>query len=305
MEIIYNGVDIYNQVSVNQCIYDSYAEKQPDTLRIVFSDAADLWDGWSPESNDTIEVNLGDVRTGKMHIISVQPENGIMTLRASSDPAKHNDKSNKSWEKVHFKQLCNEIAKRHDLTCEFYGVKDQLYEYVNQQNKEDFVFLEDRCVLEGCTFTVFDGKLCVYSEEYLEAQGTNNELKITNENKFDYKDDSRSSYKNCVIKNGSLSGSHSVSDNTGKTFEKTIDVDMSSQAEADRYAKNMLRYQNKQKAKGTCESSKLMPYEAGSVVNLSTTGVASWDVPVFMTHVRHDLVKCTTKMEFRKMLEGY
>lgn len=307
MELRYNGVDIYSKVSVNQCVYDSYGEQQSDTLRITFSDAADVWDGWSPGNNDKISVSLGAAKTGDMYITSIRPENGIMTLRASSTPETHNDVSNKSWENVHFKQLCIEIANRHDIECEFHDVEDQLYRYVNQQNKEDFVFLEERCVLEGCAFLVYDGKLVVYSESALESQGTNNTLKVTNDIKFNYKDDSTDAYGNCVLKNGNLSGKHEDGNvSTNKTLEQKINIKMSSQAEADRFSKNLLRYQNKQKATGTLESSTLMGgYAAGSVVNLATTGEASWDCPVFMTHVRHDFVACKTKLWFRKALEGY
>lgn len=306
MELRYNGVDIYDKVSINQCIYDSYGEKQSDTLRMTFSDAADVWDGWSPGNGDKVSVTLGAAKTGDMYITSVRPENGIMTLRASSTPETHNDVSNKSWENVHFKQICEEIANRHGLKCEFHGVEDQTYQYVTQENKEDFVFLENRCVLEGCAFLVYDGKLVVYSESAIESTASDNTLKITNDVKFEYKDDSKSAYENCILKNGSLSGRHSASNSTSKTCEQSMNIQMASQAEADRYSKNYLRYANKGKATGCIESSTLMSgYAAGSVVNLATTGVASWDCPVFMTHVRHDFVACKSKLWFRKTLEGY
>lgn len=188
MELRYNGVDIYDKVSINQCIYDSYGEKQSDTLRMTFSDAADVWDGWSPGNGDKVSVTLGAAKTGDMYITSVRPENGIMTLRASSTPETHNDVSNKSWENVHFKQICEEIANRHGLKCEFHGVEDQTYQYVTQENKEDFVFLEDRCVLEGCAFLVYDGKLVVYSESAIESTASDNTLEVTNDVKFEYKE---------------------------------------------------------------------------------------------------------------------
>lgn len=81
---------------------------------------------------------------------------------------------------------------------------------------------------------------------------------------------------------------------------------MSSQGEADRYAKNMLRYENKKMSSGVVDYDKFLgAYAAGSVVNLETEGVSSWNVPVFLTHVRHDMVRARTKLFFRKTLEGY
>lgn len=303
MKIIYEGTDIYPSVSVNQCVYDSYGEQQGDTLRIVFNDTTDLWDSWKPAKGDRISVSLGACDTGDMNIISVRPENGLMCLRASSIPGTHNDRSNKSWQHVHFKQLCQEIGERHGLKCEFYGVDDQVYEYVNQQNKEDFVFLEERCVLEGCAFLVYNEKLIVYSEEHIETAGSSNVLQIGNDVKFDYRDNSDEVYGVCRVKNGALVGSY-TSGATDRTLEKVLSIKISSQAEANRFAKNLMRYANKKMTEGVCYSNVFLPgYAAGSLVNLETAGAGSWNGPVIMTHVRHDFVKATTKLWFRKVLE--
>ena len=305
MKLFYEGVDIFNEVSLNTCIYDSYGEEQPDTLRVIFNDGNDVWDKWSPQKGDRIQAVLGACDTGIMYVQSVKPENGLMCLRATSVPSGHNDKSNKSWMKVHFKQLCQENAERHDWTVESYGVEDFIYEYVNQQNKEDFMFLEERCVLEGCAFLVYDGKLIVYNESFIESQSTKYRLSIPNNVPFEYEDRSNEVYGVCVLKNGSITGSYTTNINT-KTLTKVMNIRISSQAEADRYAKNLLRYANKKMASGVCKSGTFMPgYAAGSIVELHTEGVASWNGIVFINHVRQDLVKAQTKIFLRKPLEGY
>ena len=38
MNLYYNGVDIYGDVSVNYCVHEMFAEKQADTLVIRFND---------------------------------------------------------------------------------------------------------------------------------------------------------------------------------------------------------------------------------------------------------------------------
>lgn len=306
MQLIYKGKDIYKDISVSQCIYDSYGEQRSDTLKILFNDTRDLWDGWNPEKGDTIQVILGACDTGEMHVVSIKPENGLMCLRANSIPEDYNDRKNKSWEFVTFKQLCSEVAERHGLSCEFYGVDDQTYEYVNQQNHEDFVFLEERCVLEGCAFLVYNNRLVVYSEPFMESSSSKDELLITNDVKFDYVDDSKKAYGSCIVKNGTVIGTHTVEKATNKVLEKILSIKISSQAEANRFAKNLLRFENKKMTRGVCYSDKYLPgYAAGTLVNLTTTGVASWNGAVIMTHVRHDMLKATTKLFFRKPLEGY
>lgn len=306
MQLFYEGTDIYNKISLNTCIYDSYGEQQSDTLRVVFNDGNDSWDGWKPQKGDRIAIILGACDTGEMYITSVRPENGRMCLRASSVPQNHNDKCNKSWQNVHFKQLCEEISARHSLTCKFYHVDDQVYEYVNQQNKEDFIFLSERCVLEGCSFLVYNKNMIVYSESAIESAGADITLKIKNDKHFEYKDESNDIYSSCIVKNGKLTGKYSVSGVPEKVLTRIINVNISSQAEADRYAQNLLRYENKKMSSGMIDYDHFLGgYAAGSVINLKTSGVSSWNVPVFLTHVRHDMVRARTKLFFRKTLEGY
>lgn len=306
MKLLYEGVDIYNNVSVNKCIYDSYGEQQADTLRIVFNDGNSRWDGWKPKKGDKIAAALGACNTGEMHIINISPRNGQMLLYASSVPEKHSDRGNKSWQNIHFKQLCEEIAGRNQLSCKFYGVEDQVYEYVNQQNRKDFIFLEERCVLEGCAFLVYDGCLIVYSEAALENGTIKNKLIIPNNVVFDYRDESPNVYSRCILKNGTMIGTFEVENTTEKTLTKVMNLKISSQAEADRYAKNLLRFENKKMTSGNCISNTFLAgYAAGTLVELQTSGVSSWDGPVIMSHVQHDLVKAKTKLYFRKALEGY
>ena len=54
--------------------------------------------------------------------------------------------------KVKFLQLAQEIAGRHGLTLETYGITDQTYDYVEQNNLADFAFFQNRCTLEARRF---------------------------------------------------------------------------------------------------------------------------------------------------------
>ena len=162
MKIIYEGTDIYPEISVHRCYHDMYADKQSDELLLKLNDTRELWDRWSPKKGDTIAVEDGAAKTGKMFVESVVPESGLITLRAYSAPQSTKDKRSKSWEKVKFLQLIQELAGRHGLTVETYGITDQTYDYVEQNNLPDFAFLQARCTLEGAAFLVYDGKLVVY-----------------------------------------------------------------------------------------------------------------------------------------------
>ena len=179
MKILYEGVDIYPDVSVHRCYHDMYAEKQSDELLLKLNDTRELWDSWNPKKGDTIAIEDGAAKTGKMFVESVVPESGIITLRAYSVPQSAKDKRSKSWEKVKFLQLAQEIAGRHGLTLETYGITDQTYDYVEQNNLADFAFFQNRCTLEGAAFLVYDGKLVVYDEAYMESQQPVDTITIT------------------------------------------------------------------------------------------------------------------------------
>ena len=140
MKIIYEGTDIYPEISVHRCYHDMYADKQSDELLLKLNDTRELWDRWSPKKGDTIAVEDGAAKTGKMFVESVVPESGLITLRAYSAPQSTKDKRSKSWEKVKFLQLIQELAGRHGLTVETYGITDQTYDYVEQNNLPDFAF---------------------------------------------------------------------------------------------------------------------------------------------------------------------
>lgn len=82
MKILYEGVDIYPDISVHRCYHDMYAEKQSDELLLKLNDTRELWDSWNPKKGDTIAIEDGAAKTGKMFVESVVPESGIITLRA-------------------------------------------------------------------------------------------------------------------------------------------------------------------------------------------------------------------------------
>lgn len=202
MKIIYEGTDIYPEISVHRCYHDMYADKQSDELLLKLNDTRELWDRWSPKKGDTIAVEDGAAKTGKMFVESVVPESGLITLRAYSAPQSTKGKRSKSWEKVKFLQLIQELAGRHGLTVETYGITDQTYDYVEQNNLPDFAFLQARCTLEGAAFLVYDGKLVVYDEAYMEGQQPVDTITITPANDFEYRDEGAYAYGSAEAVNG-------------------------------------------------------------------------------------------------------
>lgn len=304
MQIIYNGVDIYPNISVKACEHEMFAESQADSLVLRFNDTSHQWDGWNVEQESIIEVIEGAARTGKMYIYDVTPTNGVYTLRAFSIPPTSKKRTSKSWEKVHFKQLCREIAERHGLAYEEHGVTDQLYEYVVQNNLPDFVFLEQRCKLEGCSFLVFDGKLVVYGEAVLESSTPQKLLQLNTDADFKYSDNTAKSYKAVEVVNATRVGNYNANTESGsRILRKNITIPMNNQAEANRFAKNLLRMENKNQRTGIINWDIQREIAPGSIIQLKTYGEKSWDGNAFIYRLRHDYLAERSKIFIRKPLK--
>lgn len=303
MQVLYQGKDIYPDISVQSCEHTMYAESQADSLVLRFNDPKRLWDTWGVEQESTIEVMEGAARTGKMYIYSCEPKNGLYTLKAFSIPPTSKNRTSKSWEKVHFKQLCKEIASRHGLDYGEYGVTDQVYEYVAQNNLPDFVFLEQRCKLEGCSFLVFNGKLVVYNEQKMEATTPQKLLELSTDATFTYEDNTAKSYKSAEVVNGTRTGTYSADSEAGsRVLHKTITIPMTSDGEATRFAKNLLRLENKNQKTGIIDKDIERGIAPGSTLQLKTIGAKSFDGTVFVSRVRHDYKAEKSKIWIRKPL---
>ena len=153
---------------------------------------------------------------------------------------------------------------------------------------------------------VYDGKLVVYDEAYMEGQQPVDTITITPANDFEYRDEGAYAYGSAEAVNGGLTGTFSAPAGGDKVLRKILPFRMTDQAEADRFAKGLLRDANKEATVATLWTGTLLrEYAAGSVVTLSTEGVASWDGTAFVSRIRHDYVKTRSKLYLRKPLEGY
>lgn len=307
MKLIINGVDIFDKVSVRYCVHDMHAADRADALTIRFNDPKGFWSMWQPAAGSVISFE-GDTggRTGRMFIHSTRPENGVYTLRAFSTPTIGAAKASRSWTGVHFFQIANEVAQRIGLEYKNYGCTDQLYRYIAQENETDLAFFSRLCMLEGYQAIVYDGKLVTYDEHYIEQQTPAAAIEIGAGGVFAYQDRSGEAYSSAVISSGSFSGSFTVPGSKTKRILRPADpIKVTSNAEATRFARGILRAANKGLTSGSfCRE--LMPgYAAASLIRLTTTKAEGWNGTIFLTRVRHDHIRNTTTVFFRRPLEGY
>ena len=307
MRIIYNGVDIYDDVSLNYAVHEMNAENQADTLVLRFNDPRGVWSAWNPQPGDKIAFEHEAAKTGAMYIHQMKPENGLYTVRAMSMPVSGKEKRSKSWAAVHFFQLGTEIAARHGMTFKVCGVTDQVYDYMAQTNETDFAFFSRLCSLEGCQMVIYDGSLIAYNEAYIEQQTPVGELQIGEAGVFNYNDATDLAYGSAEITSGAISGSFAdPAPKSDRILRPAIPVKVNNAAEAARFAKGLLRQANKNGQTGSFTEELMTGYAAASIMSLTTTKAEAWDGTIFLSRVRHDYVRNTSTLFFRRViLEGY
>lgn len=306
IKVTYKGVDVTPDISINRCIHDMYAAGQADTLDIRFNDAAKLWDGWAPAVGDEIRIDYGPASTGTMFVRSCIAENGLYTIKAMSAPPSAMEVTNKAWSQVRLLQIGKEIAGRHGLAFQSYNVTDQLFPYLLQA-KSDFAFLHRVAVQEGCGFLVYDKALVLYGAAAMEAVAPVESLELPLDGDYRYSDARAKLYGSCIVESGDYSGKFDAGNGVSRILRPVCgDMTIGSNAEAERYAKNLLRDANKDGQTGYVRTAGVAAgYAAASTAKLVNQRAPSWDGPVFLYHVRHDYGVGESKLFFRKPLEGY
>jgi hypothetical protein len=98
-----------------------------------------------------------------------------------------------------------------------------------------------------------------------------------------------------------IEGEFTAADITGPTLVRRLYV--SNKAEANRWAKGILRSTNKYMITGTMSINLNTNYAAGTTIQVADTGM--FDGVYFIDSLVHDLINNRTKLKLRKPLEGY
>lgn len=298
MKIFYKNVDISNSVNAKECYFDSYADKNGDTLKVKIKDADNVWDKYNPHIGDKIKITGDNISTGEMNVVSVVPESGYYTIYATSLPVGWDVARKMEWNRITFKQLCRDAAKRHDLEYKDYDSNDRAYPYLCQDMQNDFEFLQKLAIYEGNAICVKDGSLITYGIDKLEGKKVSTVLKIDASNRINF--ERKTMYGECtVIANGEK---YTYTARSGPELVKKLEIEADSLGTLEKYAENLLKAEDRTAETGRFYTKPLINMSAGTVTVL-WSDKNTFNGRIFIEHVRHDFLNNQSKVFFRKVVD--
>lgn len=269
--VIYNGVDITKDVDITSCILtDSNGGKQ-DYCTITFANGGKIWNEWQPQLNDVVIAKNGYCNTDVMYINDIQSEGGAYTLVLLSTKTDAKQRKTRIWRKVMLSEVISDVAKGLGLQIEKIGVTDYLYNSLSQVNETDINFLSRVCSLEGYNVKVYGGKLVVFNEKLLKAEAISGTIKPTDVTAYTF-DNGEALLSKVTVKTFDMSKkqliSYTATDNNIKGGSLTQIINVDNQAQAERFAKNILYDANKNAVCGSLIMKYADVFATGSIVQL-------------------------------------
>ena len=307
MNILYEGKDITHSAEVKRADICDNANGVADSIDLMFTNTKNQWSDWKPQKGDSIIVKHEGFTSGKTFIRAWEQCPGEFSIKATSAPLVARSNETRVWEGIRFSKLSGDIASALGLEVQMFSVKDWTYDRVEQREERGLKLLQRLCIREGYALKITDSKVVIYDERTFEQYPPAASI-YSQELIGDYKFTSKSDklYSKCTVRcitsNGQLlQAEYSAPGVIGGVLKITEQV--TSQAEAERFARAYLRYANKNETTGHI-CIKLNPnIAAGNTVEISGVGLA--DGIYFVEKAVHRLTLDKTLLMLRKPLEGY
>ena len=271
VQLIYEGKDITKEIDIRTADLMDCSGGKFDSITLEINNPINDWSRWKPQKHHTIELKKEGFSSGNMFSAIVKQQDGIIIIKAIPLKKASKEKHTKSWENVTLLELLSEFTGKHNLKLKTYDIQNYLYKRVNQVNETDFEFLNRRCMIEGYILKVSNNQLIIFDEMSMENQNgiTLSASDIVGNFKYDNKD----TYGAVRIVYGNVDLTFTSPSNDGETFLIT-DLEVNSIGEAQRFAKNILRNNNKYEHTIAFDTKLNVNVSAGSTLNLSGLGLS-------------------------------
>ena len=303
--IEYEGTDITANVAVSRCVWDAREEGRVPRLSLRFDDSQGLWDSWAPKPGDRISVSAENASaTGAMYVKRIAPIAGGYEIIADALPIP-DSAAVREWRSTTFRVVAAQLGAVLGLPVAFHGCDDMAFAYVRQDAEGALPVLARVCMLAGCTFDVYDGRIHVCARDWVESQDTTGVLEVRASSEYEYRQ--RRAYTLCSINqteiDGVRAGIAASYGTTGYELATKLDdrVGVLGTNDLKRACAGMLACANARISGGFVKSDGLSPYSPGSVCTIACPKAPSLDGRAVVTRVRNDFENKTSKTWWRKI----
>jgi len=306
IELIYEGADINleTDVAITGCGYSDCVHGRADSVRVRFSDAQKLWRLWEPKKGDAFEVKQGAIRTGKMFVSGVGTRENMFILTGSATPLLALGTATESWENIRLSELVTRMAEQVGMTAELLDVSDRLYARFDRMNTTIPAAVDFLCRRESAALKAFDGRFILLNEKRLEQADPVAIIRPEDMTKPEFGISDRPLLRDVTVQyvsgSGQIRGRWSDSKINGGSL--IVDTPVSSQGEAERFAKGFLRAANRRETFGAVTLIYDDGIAAGNVIEVRDYG--SFSGRYYVDGVRHDMTNERMRLSLRRPIEG-
>ncbi|MBQ6164789.1 MAG: SH3 domain-containing protein [Clostridia bacterium] len=180
----------------------------------------------------------------------------VVTLKCTSLPfgtAVRQTQKSRSWENYNLKGVAEQIANQNGMTCMFNSQKNPTYKRMEQTMQSDIAFLKKLCNDAGCCLKATNNIIVVYDKsEYEKNPVIYTITPGCGYTKYSLKTGKNKTYDSCMVRYVTPSGTmysgtayvDGYKDDNEKNQRLTVSQRVSSDAEAQTLAKNLLKLNN-------------------------------------------------------------
>lgn len=331
VEIEVNGKNITAEISpyVKSFSYSDALSGESNVAEITLHDANHIWrEAWFPRRGDTAAVSiirknwnseeterlkLGQWEIDEFEYNSSSSGGNEARVKLNSIPNSSGLRSineSRSWEQVKLSKIAADIAADAGMVLFYDATDDPEIARAEQSEKSNLAFLEKLCKDNYLILTVADNRLIICDEKKLEDQTPVIKISYGTDAIISFRARATISkiYRSCEVnyKHGKKSEEISAKfDDPSKEKGLTVKVNkkVSTQAEAEKLARNELRAKNKEELKISLSLVGRFCYLSGNVIEID--GYGEFDGNYIIEKASHKIGNSgyTVDVEARKRLE--
>lgn len=269
--IIYNGVQIENDVDLVDCSLTDSNGGQQDYCRIAFANGGKIWNEWQPQYNDTVQVIKGNSDSGVMYVNSIDNDNSNYALTLLSTPTTAKKQKTRIWCNVKLSEVANDIGKSIGFHVRFFDFTDRQYKALTQINQTDIALLKEICEKEGYRVKVYNREIIVFSEIALRFSNETGEIIKPEDCTYYSFSDENTPLSSVTVKHYDYTSGlieFTAVDDTVNGGNTTVIARVDNQAHAERLATSILTSNNNYIVCGTIRLKYADVFASGSVIHL-------------------------------------